>query len=138
MTDEGNNNVVLKGSCTCGGIRFEIRGPVVGINQCHCDKCRKETGTGSSTFIPVHAEQFTWISGADLVVEPYTRCQVCGSLAPDHNPARALYNVPAGLLDDDTGVKVAHHMFVADKARWDIIGDDAPQYDEYGPPLIED
>ena len=113
MTDEGKNDAVLRASCLCGGIRFEIRGPVVGINQCHCDKCRKESGTGSSTFIPVHAEQFTWISGADLVGEyrgdgwAIERCKVCGSLAPDHNQTRALYNIPAGLLDDDTGVEVA-------------------------------
>jgi hypothetical protein len=41
------------------------------------------------------------------------------------------------LLDDDTGVEVAHHIFVGDKASWDVIGDDAPQYDEDdGPPLI--
>ena len=51
MADKVKNGPVLKGSCTCGGIQFEIRGPVVGINQCHCDKCRKETGTGSSTFL---------------------------------------------------------------------------------------
>jgi hypothetical protein len=136
MADEGKGEVVLRGSCTCGGMRFEIRGPVVGINQCHCSKCRKETGAGSSTFIPVHAGQFTWISGADLV-GAHTRCRICGSLAPDHNPGRELYNVPAGLLDDDTGVKVAHHIFVSDKAGWDVIGDDAPQYEEYSPePLI--
>ena len=79
MTYEGKNDSVLRGSCTCGGIQFEIRGPVVGINQCHCDKCRKETGTGSSTFIPVHADQITWISGADLV-GAYDRCRVYGSL----------------------------------------------------------
>ena len=54
MTDEAKTkkDAVLRGSCTCGGIQFEIRGPFVGINQCHCDKCRKETGAGSSTFIP--------------------------------------------------------------------------------------
>ncbi len=143
MTDEGKSASVLRASCLCGGIRFEIRGPIVGINQCHCDTCRKESGTGSSTFIPVHAEQFTWISGADLVGEyrgdgwAIERCKVCGSLAPDHNRTRALYNIPAGLLDSDTGVEVAHHMFVGDKAGWDVIGDDAPQYDEdEGPPLI--
>ena len=137
MTDEAKTkkDAVLRGSCTCGGIQFEIRGPFVGINQCHCDKCRKETGAGSSTFIPVHADQFRWISGADLVGS-YDRCKVCGSLAPDHNPKRALYNIPAGLLDDDSGVDVTRHIFVGDKAGWDVIGDDAPQYDEYGPPLI--
>ena len=49
----------------------------------------------------------------------------------------ALYNIPAGLLDDDTGVEVAHHIYVGDKASWDVIGDDAPQYDEDDcPPLI--
>ena len=140
---EGKSDPVLRASCLCGAMRFEIRGPLVGINQCHCDKCRKESGTGSSTFIPVHAEQFTWISGADLVGEyrgdgwAIERCKVCGSLAPDHNQKRALYNIPAGLLDDDIGVDVAHHMFVGDKAGWDVIGDDAPQYDEdEGPPLI--
>lgn len=135
MTGPGVADRVLKGSCTCGGIRFEIRGPLVGINQCHCSKCRKETGAGSSTFIPVHARQFAWICGADLV-GAYDRCRVCGSLAPDHNPSRELYNVPAGQLDGDAGVEVARHIFVGDKASWDAIGDGAPQYDEYGPPLI--
>ncbi len=125
------DSTILRGGCTCGGIRFEIRGPVLGINQCHCSKCRKETGTGSSTFIPVHAEQFTWISGSDLV-GPYDRCTKCGSLAPDHNPRRALYNVPAGLLDDNEAVEVAQHIFVGSKASWDVIGDDAPQYEKWG------
>ena len=136
MIEGGNNAPILRGSCSCGRIKFEILGPFVGINQCHCDKCRKETGTGSSTFMPVHTEQFTWISGADLV-DKNDRCRECGSLAPDHNPRRALYNIPVGLLDNDTGIKVAHHIYVGDKAHWDIIGDDAPQYDEGDcPPLI--
>lgn len=136
MSEQAEDTRVLRGSCTCGGIRFEIRGPVVGINQCHCSKCRKETGAGSSTFIPVEAKQFTWISGSDLI-GAYDRCRECGSLAPDHNPRRGLYNVPAGLLDDDIGVKVAHHIFVGSKAAWDVIGDDAPQYEEGDcPPLI--
>ncbi|MBV7327815.1 GFA family protein [Chloroflexi bacterium TSY] len=135
MTNQKANDLVLKGSCTCGGIQFEIRGPFVGIGQCHCSKCRKETGTGSSTFMPVHGEQFTWISGENLVND-YDRCQACGSLAPDHNPRRDLYNIPAGLLDDDTGIQIVDHIFVGSKANWDIIGDSAPQHEEDGPPLI--
>ena len=136
MADKTGSDVVRKGSYTCGSIQFEVRGPVAGINQCHCSKCRKETGTNSSTFFPIHAAQFRWISGEDLISD-YDRCKVCGSLAPDHNPHRALYNIPAGLLDDDTGIKVAHHIFVGSRAGWDVIGDDAPQYDEDGgAPLI--
>lgn len=117
------------GSCTCGAIRFEVSGPLVGINHCHCSKCRKETGTGGSTFIPVHGGQLRWISGRASITA-YGRCATCGSLVPDHNPARDLYNVPAGALDDDTGVQIAHHIFVGSRAAWDVIGGDAPQYDE--------
>jgi hypothetical protein len=131
-----DDEVTRPGSCTCGAIRFELRGPLVGINECHCSKCRKETGTNSSTFIPVHAAQLRWISGEGTLTR-YQRCPTCGSLGPHHNPKRALYNVPAGLLDDDTGVRVAHHIFVGSRACWDVIGDDAPQYDEDGgPPLL--
>lgn len=85
--------------------------------------------------LSVHGEQFTWISGEDLVSD-YDRCRICGSLAPDHNPHRDLYNIPAGLLDDDTGIEIVDHIFVGSKANWDIIGDDAPQHEEDGPPLI--
>lgn len=135
MAHKETDEIVLNGSCSCGGIQFKIRGPFVGIGQCHCSKCRKETGTGSSTFMPVHADQFTWITGSDLV-DANDRCRECGSLAPDHNPHRALYNIPAGLLDDDTGLTVADHIYVGSKASWDVIGDDAPQYEEDGPPRI--
>jgi hypothetical protein len=41
--------------------------------------------------------------------------------------------VPAGVLDDDPGVKVAGHIFVGSKAPWDEIAGSAPQFDE-GPP----
>jgi hypothetical protein len=135
MRDE---EIVRSASCTCGAIRFEVRGAVVGINYCHCSKCRKETGTAGSTFIPVRAAQLRWLAGEGTVTA-YGRCPVCGSLAPHHNPRRALYNVPAGLLEDDTGVGVAHHIFVDSKAGWDIIGGDAPQYlEDEGPMLIRD
>jgi hypothetical protein len=32
---------VLAGSCLCGGVRFEIRGPFLRANHCHCSRCRK-------------------------------------------------------------------------------------------------
>ena len=135
MAIEEMENVIRTGSCTCGALKFEVRGPVVGIGQCHCSKCRKETGTGSSTSIPVSGNQFRWVSGQDQISD-YDRCAVCGSLVPYHNPKRDIYSVPAGLLDDYTGIKVMDHIYVGSKASWDVIGDDAPQYDEDGPPLI--
>ena len=130
-----------RGSCLCGGILFEITGDVPGIGQCHCSLCRKVSGVGSTAAIAVSADQLTWISGQDLVQE-FQRpsgygnsfCRVCGSPAPDANRSRTRYGVPVGLLDDDPGAKVLEHIHVASKASWEIIGDDAPQHQENGPP----
>ena len=99
------------------------------------------TCRGSTAAIAVSAAQLTWISGQDLVQE-FQRpsgygnsfCRVCGSPAPDANRSRTRYGVPVGLLDDDPGAKVLEHIHVASKASWEIIGDDAPQYQENGPP----
>ena len=132
---------MLRGSCLCGGIVFEITGDVPRIGQCHCSLCRKVSGGGSTTTIPVAAEQLKWISGQELVQE-FQRpsgygssfCRVCGSPAPDANRARTRYGIPAGVLDDDPGVEVLEHIYVASKASWEIIGDAAPQYAEDLPP----
>ncbi len=32
------------GSCLCGGVTFEMRGPLKAITACHCTQCRKQTG----------------------------------------------------------------------------------------------
>jgi hypothetical protein len=127
---------MLTGSCLCGGIRFEISGPVAGIAQCHCSLCRKSSGTGSIATLRVRAEQLRWLSGEDLV-RTFARpsgygtsfCSVCGSPAPDPDSARAHYGIPAGLLDGDPALRVIEHIFVGSKAQWDVISGNAPQHD---------
>jgi hypothetical protein len=127
---------MLTGSCLCGGIRFEISGPVAGIVQCHCSLCRKSSGTGSIATVRVRAAQLRWLSGEDLV-RTFARpsgygtsfCSVCGSPAPDSDSARAHYGIPAGLLDGDPALRVMEHIFVGSKAQWDAIPGDAPQHD---------
>jgi hypothetical protein len=37
--------------------------------------------------------------------------------------------VPAGLLEDDTGLDVAAHLFVGSKARWDTISSRGLQFE---------
>ena len=127
---------MIEGSCLCGGIRFEISGPVVGIVQCHCSLCRKSSGTGSIATVRVPADQLSWISGEDLV-KTFARpsgygtafCSVCGSPAPDADAERTQYGIPAGLLDGDPPLSVIEHIFVGSKAQWEAISGDAPRRD---------
>ena len=35
---------VIRGSCLCGGIKFEFSGPMSTSSNCHCSMCRKQHG----------------------------------------------------------------------------------------------
>jgi hypothetical protein len=131
---------MLKGSCLCKGIRFEISGLHSKVSICHCSLCRKTSGTGSSASIVVGYDQLTWISGQELVSSgpKHAFCRVCGAHAPDSIEGKTVYIVPAGVLDDNPALLVGQHIYVGSKARWEAIGDDgAPQFqaDAPGPPL---
>jgi hypothetical protein len=128
---------MVRGSCLCGGVRFEYARAVTQVGMCHCSKCRKVSGVASNAVIVVPATDLTWLSGEDLrqqYVMPSgwrtTFCRICGSPLPQTLPPAEAYWVPAGVLDDDPGVKIAGHIFVGSKAPWDEIAGSAPRFEE--------
>ena len=40
---------MLKGSCLCGGIRYEIDAELKAVSNCHCGQCRKASGAAFGT-----------------------------------------------------------------------------------------
>ena len=131
---------MIRGSCLCGGIQFEADSVPL-ITTCHCSKCRKSRGSAFSATACVPISAFRFLRGEGLIQshQPSTGtyancfCRCCGSNAPWVADDRKLVLVPAGLLDDDPGVKPALHMFVDSKAPWWEITDDAPQFEEWVP-----
>jgi hypothetical protein len=131
---------VIRGSCLCGDVRFEITGKVSGIGQCHCSLCRKASGTASNAVVLTAARSFRWVRGEDLAQrweQPIGRgnafCRVCGSPLPGLHPNGKIFWVPVGLLDDDPGTRIEQHIFVGSKAPWDEIPGGAVQYEEAAP-----
>ena len=57
----------LTGSCLCGAIRYEISGELKRFYHCHCQRCRKATGTGHATNILLKPDSVHWSSGEDLL-----------------------------------------------------------------------
>jgi len=131
---------MLRGSCSCGGVRFEIHGRVSPIGMCHCSLCRKASGTASNAVLLTADRSLRWTQGRDRTrtwERPsgwgVTFCDTCGSPLPRRHPSGKVWWIPAGLLDDDPGVAVAQHIFVASKAPWDEIAGDAPRHEEWAP-----
>lgn len=127
---------MIRGSCQCGGVRYEISGRLTEARNCHCSMCRKLHGTAFRSRATVHTADFAWKHGAELVTyfesSPGTRrgfCRICGS--PIHSKfdnRPDVYGLPLGTLDNDPGVRPQMHIHVASKASWFAITDDLPQW----------
>ena len=132
---------MLRGSCLCGGVKFEIDGPLHEARNCHCSMCRKAHGAAFRTRASVRARDFRYLQGEQLISSyessPGTNrtfCSRCGSrLITKFAAHRDYYGLPLGILDDDPGVKPELHVHVASKAAWHDITDDLPQH-PVGPP----
>ena len=125
---------MIKGSCACGGIRFEIDA-VRSLTHCHCEICRKLTGASFATYGHVEKAKFRWLGGQKLARRYESApgsfrafCPKCGSPVPGQAAYLDTISVPAGLLDGDPGVRPKLHVFTSSKAaRWEIA-DDLPQH----------
>ena len=97
---------VYQGSCLCQGIRYEIKGDIGDIIQCHCQRCRKSNGTAFATNAPINSADFKITQGEDLIkkfaVNGVYRwfCSECGSpLISSRDAQPELYRLRIGTLD---------------------------------------
>ena len=129
---------MIRGSCLCGGVEFQITGSLTQALNCHCSMCRKAQGSAFRSRASLRAVDFAWVQGESLVTfyesSPGNHrgfCRVCGSpILSKFDAYPAYYGLPLGALDDDPGIRPALHVHVASKAPWFTITDDLPQLAE--------
>src|SRR5690606_11273610 len=98
-----------------------------GFFLCHCQRCRKDSGSAHASNLFSATARLQWLCGEDRVTRyrlPDTRhsrafCAICGSALPVWQGNDELLLVPAGSLDDEPGIRPSAHIFVADRAGWD-------------------
>jgi hypothetical protein len=132
---------MLKGSCLCKAVSYEIEGPLEGARNCHCSMCRKAHGAAFRSRASVRSRDFRWVTGESLITwyesSPGTHrgfCSRCGSpLLSRFDAHPASYGLQLGCLDSDPGVRPSMHIFTGSKAPWFEITDPLPCF-EAGPP----
>lgn len=128
---------MIKGSCLCGRVAYEIAGPLTDVVNCHCGMCRKAHGAAFRTRATVHAADFKWTRGENHITWYCSSpgnyrgfCEACGTpLLSRLDQTPEVYGLPLGALDDDPGVRPSAHCHVADRAPWFEITDDLPRHD---------
>ncbi len=120
------------GSCLCGAISFTIEGELSPPSACHCGQCRKQSGhLWASTSAPEDKLSFrsrvtlAWYRASDIARRGF--CSACGSFLFWQHDDEDTIAISVGSLDEPTGLKLAQHIFVADKGDYYDISDDLPQ-----------
>src|SRR5436305_10740675 len=134
---------VVRGSCLCGGVRFEATPPFRIAVHCHCSRCRKHSGTFGLTQGRVAKERFRLLRGEELLhiyrSDPSAKAKVfcveCGSsLFGGDWPDGDEVSIRLGSLDGDPQIRPEYHTFVGSHAPWEELPDDGlPRYEELNP-----
>ena len=125
------------GTCLCGKVAFEVDGDFESFFLCHCERCRKDTGSAHAANLFSSTAQLRWLSGEENVrtfdfnstghIKSF--CADCGSALPNIQMDGTLLVVPAGSLDSDVPVKPDGHIFYSNKANWDVELENVPTFD---------
>ena len=123
---------MTRGGCLCGRVRFEVDGPFGPAGYCHCRRCQRRTGGGSSAQVRLDGSALRVTEGEEHVraYRPPTGfeklfCAQCGSALFSRNPEDpAQMSVRLGVFDDDPGVRLEYRQFVDYAAAWEPIPDD--------------
>jgi len=131
------------GSCLCKKITYKSVGDAMRFYHCHCERCRKATGTGHATNIMIKPEtEIEWLSGEELLgrykvpeAERFYNCfcKECGSPMPRVVPELGSVLIAAGSLDMVPEMKPQGRIFWDSRVEWSCSDSDLPTFSEYPP-----
>ena len=130
---------MIKGSCCCRAVQFELLSEPTMMGTCHCSRCRK---LGASTFVFVKKADLKWVQGREHVTlfqptPPYKYgrcfCGICGSSLGEILSDSESFPIAANAIDSDLAIRNQFHEFVAEKPAWSEICDGAKQFDGHPP-----
>ncbi|MGQ0385158.1 MAG: GFA family protein [Gammaproteobacteria bacterium] len=128
-----DNQRITTGGCLCGAVRYEVRGPLRDVVNCHCSMCQRQHGNfgphtkaRKANITVTNATGLAWYKTSELARRGF--CRRCGSglfWEPFDLDATGII---AGTLDGPTGLKTIGHIFVGEKCDFYEITDNLPQF----------
>jgi len=131
---------MMRGSCLCGAIAYEINQPAERIVHCHCRTCQKAQGAAFSSNAFISREHFRWIHGQELLSfyesspgKSRYFCSVCGSHLVAMRDGQPNVIVRVASLDGDPKPESFAHIWTSHDLPWLSFGDDVPSFPEFPP-----
>ena len=117
----------MTGRCLCGAVSFRAQDVDGGAISCHCDQCRRWTGTsmmgaevGRVEFAgEEHIRRYDSSSWAERGF-----CRECGASLFYRHKAKDRYFVSLGMFDDQSSFRLAVEIYMEEKPPgYDFAGD---------------
>ncbi|NOH31482.1 GFA family protein [Vibrio mediterranei] len=126
----------IAGGCLCGSVRFEVQDSFENFYFCHCEQCRRVTGSSHASNAITHKNNIVWTKGEKLTVRfdhpsgAFTKvfCSRCGSGLPHDSQNGKDLVVPVGCLDTALSLSPNAQIFCSEKTEWFRKGVVAPEY----------
>ncbi|WP_246741579.1 GFA family protein [Bradyrhizobium aeschynomenes] len=132
----------FSGGCLCGAVRYNCTATPMMAGHCHCEDCRRSSGTGHSSHLAVSADAVTMTGVTKAYVRssdsgnPVTRafCPECGAPVFSTNPALpGLLFLRASSLDDLEVFKPQMHVWTMRAPSWDAPFGGLPAFEKMPP-----
>jgi len=126
----------FSGGCLCGSVRYKVSSDPSFVLNCHCEDCRRSTGSvyGTNVFVDEDKVQITgevslYVHTADSGNEMTKRfCPNCGTLLFGNSSGRQnSVSIRAGTIDQFDLIKPQMNVFVAKKIESTPINDSSPR-----------
>ena len=146
MTEESqqeiNKGISFQGRCLCGSVRFEIKGELRTVINCHCRQCLHTHGHYAAyTAVEKKYMKFVddnglkWFRSSNEARRGF--CQECGASLFFEHLGGSTISIAAGMLDFSEGLKTVEHIFFDDKPDYYEIDDNLPKHSQYHKKVLE-
>jgi hypothetical protein len=132
MQEETTRPLRAKGSCLCGAVQYEVRGPMRPVLECYCRTCRRFSGgiwnatAARRPDVTIRdAGTLRWYRSSPPVRRGF--CGACGSSLFLDRDGRDYLVLTAGTLDEPTGLKLAMRIFTAEAPDYYDCSPDVPR-----------
>ncbi|MBL4907493.1 MAG: GFA family protein [Sneathiella sp.] len=130
---------MISGECLCSEVMYEIENTFSRFFLCHCEQCRRISGSAFAANLFGDPAQFKWLDGEEkvrtfkLLNRDITKafCKNCGSGVPFFNTHQTAVIVPAGSLNAEPHFSAQDKIFMNEQTDWCRAIDTAALFDTF-------
>jgi len=136
-------NEITTGKCLCESIKFKVHGNPIWVSHCHCQSCRRNTGSVVATFVGLRKEQLSYITGSRKFYEssPGVQrgfCADCGTpLTYEASWCEEEIHLYISTFDNPEIFTPDRHVFFKERIPWFEINDHLPRFDTFEGDMIK-